>query len=193
MGWFAMQERQGSVEQLSGPVRLLRFGVYKIDLEAGELRKSGRKVSLQGQPFQVLVLLLTHAGRVMTREELQKRLWPADTFVDFDLGLNTAIRKIRAALGDSPDNPRFVETLPKKGYRFIYPVEEVASSVAGTQPTEMPIATQTAAGISSVPRETGNTSKTAFSSHIRAWLAAGVVVALAAGLSFYWLHHRTTR
>jgi len=105
----------------------LRFGVYEIDLDAGELRKSGRKISLQEQPFRILALLLARPGQLVTREELQKRLWPADTFVDFDLGLNTAVKKIRSALGDSADNPRFVETLPKRGYRFICSVEESAA------------------------------------------------------------------
>src|SRR5438477_11165644 len=184
MGWFAMQERQGSVEQLSGPVRLLRFGVYKIDLEAGELRKSGRKVSLQGQPFQVLVLLLTHAGRVMTREELQKRLWPADTFVDFDLGLNTAIKKIRAALGDSADNPKFVETLPRKGYRFICPVEKVTSVAPGPA-----VSGNTTSSQSSLEAKEG-TTRLFGSAHYRIWLAAGALALLVVmAVSFYRFRH----
>jgi DNA-binding winged helix-turn-helix (wHTH) protein len=104
--------------------RVIRFGLFELDLSAGELRKQGRNIKLQDQPLQVLELLLSRAGEVITREELQQALWPADTFVEFDQGLNTAIKKIRLALGDSADNPRFIETLPRKGYRFIAPVGE---------------------------------------------------------------------
>lgn len=97
----------------------LRFGVFEVDIRAGELRKRGLQVRLQGQPFQVLSMLLERSGEVVSREELQKRLWPADTFVDFDLGLNKAINKIRDALGDSAESPRFVETVARRGYRFL--------------------------------------------------------------------------
>jgi Tol biopolymer transport system component/DNA-binding winged helix-turn-helix (wHTH) protein len=101
---------------------VIRFGVFEADFQAGELRKSGVKIKLQEQPFQILALLLEHPGQVVTREELQQRLWPADTFVEFDNGLNTAIKKLREALGDSADNARFVETLPRRGYRLVVPV-----------------------------------------------------------------------
>jgi TolB-like protein/DNA-binding winged helix-turn-helix (wHTH) protein/Flp pilus assembly protein TadD len=97
----------------------IRFGTFEVDLRAGELRRKGLKVKLQEQPFQVLAMLLEHRGDVVTREELQKTLWPGDTLVDFDHGLNKAINKIRQALGDSSGNPRFVETLGRRGYRFI--------------------------------------------------------------------------
>jgi Tol biopolymer transport system component/DNA-binding winged helix-turn-helix (wHTH) protein len=102
--------------------RLLRFGNFEVDLRSGELRKAGAKLKLSGQPFQVLSILLERSGEVVTREELQSQLWP-DTFVDVDHNLNTAINKIREVLGDSAENPRFVETLPRRGYRFIAPVE----------------------------------------------------------------------
>jgi Tol biopolymer transport system component/DNA-binding winged helix-turn-helix (wHTH) protein len=105
----------------SSPQRV-RFGAFEVDLRAGELWKSGRKRKLTGQPFAVLAILLERPGEVVTREELQKRLWP-DTFVDVDHNLNTAINKIREALGDSSEHPRFVETLSRRGYRFIAPVE----------------------------------------------------------------------
>ena len=95
--------------------RLVRFGTFEVDLPAGELRKGGVRLKLTGQPFQVLSILLERPGEVVTREELQKRLWP-DTFVDVDHNLNTAINKIREVLGDSSDSPRFVETLPRRGY-----------------------------------------------------------------------------
>lgn len=103
---------------------VIRFGVFEIHLTAGELRKNGLKVKLQEQPFQVLALLIERRGEVVTQEELRQKLWPADTFVDFEHSLGTAIKKIRQALGDSATNPRFVETLPKRGYRFITPVHE---------------------------------------------------------------------
>ena len=100
----------------------VRFGIFEADLQTGELYKNGIKVPLQGQPFQVCSLLLQRAGELVTREELRKRVWPEDTFVVFDQALNTAIAKIRLALGDEADNPRFVQTLPRRGYRFIGPV-----------------------------------------------------------------------
>jgi TolB-like protein/DNA-binding winged helix-turn-helix (wHTH) protein/Flp pilus assembly protein TadD len=103
--------------------RRLRFGVFELDLRAGELRKHGIRIRLQEQPFQVLAMLLEHPGEVVTREELRKRLWPADIFVDFDHGLNKAINKVRDALGDSAENPRFVETVARRGYRFLSEVE----------------------------------------------------------------------
>src|SRR3984885_2820933 len=101
----------------------LRFGVFEVDPRAGELRKHGLRVRLQEQPFQVLAMLLERAGQVVTREELQKKLWPADTFVDFDHGLNKAVNKIRDALGDSAESSRFVETVARRGYRFLAEVK----------------------------------------------------------------------
>ncbi len=106
--------------------RLLRFGVFEVDLDAGELRKNGARIRLQEQPFQVLTALLQNAGQVVTRDELREKIWPADTFVDFDHSLNTAVNKIRESLGDSASSPRFVETLARRGYRFIAPVDSVA-------------------------------------------------------------------
>jgi cholera toxin transcriptional activator len=104
--------------------RILRFGIFEVDLAARELRKKGRRVRLQEQPFQMLALLLERPGEVVTREELRQKLWPADTFVDFDHSLNTAIKKVREALGDSAASPLFVETLARRGYRFVAPVEQ---------------------------------------------------------------------
>jgi len=97
----------------------IRFGAFELDLCAGELRKQGVKIKLQEQPFQILAMLLEQPGQVVTREELRSRLWPSDTFVDFDHSLNKAINKLREALGDSADSPRFIETLAKRGYRFL--------------------------------------------------------------------------
>src|SRR5262249_54678455 len=104
-----------------GTSQVIRFATFEVDLQAQELRKGGLRLKLSGQPFQVLAILLEKPGVVVTREELQKRLWP-DTFVDVDHNLNTAINKIREALGDSSENPRFVETLPRRGDRFIGPI-----------------------------------------------------------------------
>jgi len=105
--------------------RVLRFDVYELDLRAGELRKRGVKLRLQGQPLQLLAILLESAGNLVTREELSSQLWPADTFVDFDHSLHNAIGRIREVLGDSAETPRYIETLPRRGYRFIARVEEV--------------------------------------------------------------------
>jgi DNA-binding winged helix-turn-helix (wHTH) protein len=117
--------------------RAVRFGIFELDLRAGELRRNGSKVRLQEQPFQVLTVLLARPGEVVTREELQKKLWPADTFVDFDHSLNAAIRRLRDALGDSAENPRFVETVARRGYRFLAPLNGAAAP-AVIQPTPQP-------------------------------------------------------
>jgi cholera toxin transcriptional activator len=118
--------------------RLVRFGVFELDLSAGELRKNGVKLRLQGQPFQVLTLLLERSGEVVTREELQQKLWPSDTFVDFDHSLNTAINKVREALGDSASSPRYVETLARRGYRFIAPVQREPENAAAESAAAIP-------------------------------------------------------
>jgi DNA-binding winged helix-turn-helix (wHTH) protein len=107
--------------------RIFRFGVFEVDAASGELRKSGVRLRLQDQPFQVLVMLSDRAGDIVTREELRQKLWPADTFVDFDHSLNTIINKLREVLGDSASSPRFIETLAKRGYRFLPAVETVTS------------------------------------------------------------------
>lgn len=104
---------------------VLRFDSYQVDLRAGELRKHGRKVRLTGRPFQVLALLLEHPGELITRTELQARLWSSDTFVDFEHGVNAAVQTLRRALCDSHKKPRFIETLPRRGYRFIASVERI--------------------------------------------------------------------
>jgi DNA-binding winged helix-turn-helix (wHTH) protein len=109
---------------------LLRFDAFEVDLRAQELYKGGRRIKLQVQPFQVLAMMLERPGEVVTREEMQKRLWPADTFVDFDHSVNTAVKKLRQALGDDQKKPRYVETLPKRGYRFLATVK---GPVGGSQ------------------------------------------------------------
>lgn len=108
--------------------RVFRFGQFHLSEREGELTRNGVRIKLQEQPFRVLVELLANAGRMVTREELQQKLWPADTFVNFDVGLNTAVRKIRQALGDDAGNPRHIETTSKRGYRFLTPVSEITSA-----------------------------------------------------------------
>jgi len=112
----------------SRPDPALRFGVFDANLSARELRKHGIPVRLPGQPFAILAMLLQRPGEVVTREEMRERLWTSDTFVDFEHSLNSAIKKLRAALGDSPENPRYVETIPRIGYRFIAPVIDIADA-----------------------------------------------------------------
>jgi len=109
----------------------VRFGEFELDFRSEELRKHGDKVKLQGQPIKILAILLAQPGELVTREALGKELWPGDTFVDFDSGLNSAIKKLREALGDSRESSRFIETLPRRGYRFIAPVEEAESAASG--------------------------------------------------------------
>lgn len=116
----------------SGPAAggTVRFGVFEVDLGTGELRRRGAKVALQEQPFQVLALLLENPGALVTRDQLRQRIWPGAVFVDFEHGLNKAVSKLRRVLGDSAENPRFVETLARRGYRFLASVEEARSPQA---------------------------------------------------------------
>jgi DNA-binding winged helix-turn-helix (wHTH) protein len=116
--------------------RLIRFSILELDRGSGELFKQGRKVKLQGQPFELLVALLERPGEVLTREELRQKIWPSEIAGDFDQGLNRAINKVREALGDSAETPRFVETIPRRGYRFIGAVQEAAAVPDG--PAERP-------------------------------------------------------
>ncbi len=176
--------------------RAVRFGHFEVDLGTGELRKNGFKINLQEQPFQVLSLLLAHPGKLVTRDELQKQIWPADTFIDFDLGLNTAIKKTREALGDSAKNPRFVETLPKRGYRFIAVVEVHGNGAGEFTATHGPagsngkhqdsVATSsdTAPMTTALPRIAGAPNKNIWSLRHRIWVASAVVVAAVAVLAF---------
>lgn len=109
---------------------ILTFGVFEVDLRAGEIRERGHRIRLQEKPFQTLVMLLKRPGEVVTREELRDGLWPSDTFVDFDANLNTTIRRLREALGDTAERPRYIETLPKRGYRFLVPVKTQNSAAS---------------------------------------------------------------
>src|SRR6202008_4196182 len=113
-----------------------RFGVFEFDAQGVELRRSGVPIKLRDQSSRILVYLLEHAGQMVTREELRQYLWPSDPFVDFDHSLNTAVMKLREALGDSADKPLYIETIPKKGYRFVAPVSHSADTQNGGAPSQ---------------------------------------------------------
>jgi DNA-binding winged helix-turn-helix (wHTH) protein len=129
-----------TMQEFPSSVQSVRFGAFEIDLRTGELRKRGIRIKLQGQPFVLLITLLKQRGELVTREELRRTLWPGDTFIDFDHSLGTGINKLREVLGDSAANPRFIETLPRRGYRFIAPIETVDAGedppVVSEAPTE---------------------------------------------------------
>ena len=174
--------------QFRGP---LRFGVFELDLRAGELRKHGLRIRLQEQPFQVLAMLLQHHGEVVTREELQKTVWPADTFVDLDHGLNKLISKIREALGDSAENPRFVETVARRGYRFLAEVKTGQavvhrSSEPPTQPAPSP---ETFA----VPEPIGKPAIPVRRAPSLKWFLASFAVILAMIAFAVWMLHSGNR
>ena len=163
--------------------RVFRFEQFELSEREGELRKNGARIRLQEQPFQVLVELLADAARVVTREHLQQKLWPADTFVDFDVGLNTAIRKLRLALGDDAESPHYIETSAKRGYRFLVPVnittsasKLVSENATPAEPVSKPVGAQ--------PESAGGEFALASERH-RRWylmLTALAIVALAAGI-----------
>lgn len=160
-------------EERKSPV--LRFGVFEANIPERELRKHGTRVRLRGQPFCILSMLLERSGQIVTRDEMRQKLWPADTFVDFEHSLNSAIKKLRAVLGDSPDNSRYIETVPRVGYRFVAPVEEV------------PLPGQSAPEVPANPAE----SQTQGAPHVahRRWprLVAGSVALLGlAAITFAW-------
>ena len=157
--------------------RVFRFGPFELSEREGELRKNGVRLKLQEQPFRVLVELVANAGKVVSREELQQKLWPADTFVDFDVGLNTAIRKLRQALNDDTDNPHYIETLAKRGYRFVASVTDIATKSAEQQLQTLPDGIQVSDELSVSSLESaGPVNALARSTRRWAWITAGVVV-----------------
>jgi len=169
----------------SGPIR---FGPFEVDFCAGELLKNGRRIRLQDQPLQLLAMLLERPGEVVTREEVQKRLWPGDTFVDFDHGLNNAINRLREALNDSADTPRFIETLPRRGYRFIAEVN--VGSTTDMRAAAPADSAGTAEAPAVLPQKAGAVGSSSLPSSgrlNRLWFAtagAGIVVAVILGLNF---------
>src|SRR5215467_13276498 len=174
------------MERPAATLKTVQFGLFEVDLLARELRKSGIKIKLHDQPFQVLTVLIERPGEIVTREELHSRLWPSDTFVDFDLSLNSAVKKLRQALGDESDNPRFVETLYRRGYRFIAPV-----STAGPQNGGVAAPQPKAAAAEDVPKNSDPRSPVAVSpagsSRYGMWLAAGVSALLLVAALVYAL------
>lgn len=171
--------------------KIIRFGLFEVDLDTRELRKSGFRIKLQGQPFQILTMLLARPGAIVTREELQKNLWPSDTFVDFDLSLNSAVKKLRQALNDDAENPRFVETLYRRGYRFIGPVE----GPAGIEPIQSLENGRGSADAGSPPAADAGLSASALAASLpaqkirRVYLTAAVLFSVVALLAivFSWL------
>src|ERR1700685_3494647 len=158
--------------------QLIRFDRYEVDLHAGELRKEGRKVRLQAQPFQLLVLLLRNSGRVVSREDVKRELWPGDTFVDFDHGLAAAVNKIREALCDSADKPKFIETLPRRGYRFIGKLEPEPPLEIRLKLEETPArAARTEASHADDPKEAPRKNRP------RTWAVRSALVLLGAGVA----------
>ena len=119
------------MQETAKSARVFRFGVFEVDAATGELRKQGLRIRLQEQPAQFLLMLLDRAGEVVSREEIRRKLWPPDTFVDFDQGLGAALRKLRQALGDDAETPRYIETIPKHGFRFVAPVERISAMPHG--------------------------------------------------------------
>jgi TolB-like protein/DNA-binding winged helix-turn-helix (wHTH) protein/Tfp pilus assembly protein PilF len=194
-GKFLIPERIGTHLRRSEPCDMLalpmpdatqspavrRFGAFEINTQSGELRKNGMRLRLSGQPFQVLAVLVERAGEVVTREELHSTLWPADTFVDFDHGLNNAVARIREILDDSSEAPRYVETIPRRGYRFIAPLSDLAI----TKSSSIPELTLPAEVAPAPPSDVPVTSKVVST---RLWLVLGGVAALAvlaAGMVLY--------
>jgi len=174
--------------------RLVRFGIFEADLSAGELRKGGSKIRLQEQPLQILAMLLERPGQIVTREELRSRLWPGDTFVDFEHGVNSGIARLRDALGDSADSPRYIETLPRRGYRLIAsvenPTEVVKASAAPANGAAAVIAEATPAVREKLPEPAPAAGQAKFS--FRRLLALGTVGAGLLGIVAYFLFLRPT-
>jgi eukaryotic-like serine/threonine-protein kinase len=176
------------MQQHASEGRILRFGSYEVDLVEGSLTKAGFRVRLQGQPFQILALLLEHAGQIVTREEIRQKLWSDKTFVEFDDALNTAVRKLRAALGDAADNPKFLETVPRRGYRFVAPVTVPSESQTHDDPVqstliEAPVAQTSIAEVEPSPpfRIFGKASIPRYA----LFLLAALVLAVAIGAYFH--------
>ncbi len=157
---------------------VLQFGTYEVSLQSGEVRKAGLRIRVQQQPMKLLEILLDHPGEVVTREELRSRVWPNESFGDFDQALNIAIGKLRSALEDSAENPRFIETLPKRGYRFIADVSVVD---ADARPRQEPGAGDLQA---TEPGHKIRGAGLAVGPPRRLWPARGVVIALAIVLGF---------
>jgi len=174
---------------LSGRVH---FGAFEVDLRSGELHKHGIKIKLHDQPFQVLAMLLEHPGELVTREQLHQKLWPSDTFVDFDVGLNSAIKRLRDALGDSPESPLYIETLPRRGYRFVASVEDAIPAIAPGPLPSIGTGQAEAASVAKPAEDAAAAAKAGLRPR-NLWglaLAAAAGLALLLALNLPSLHHR---
>ncbi len=178
---------------MSGPISsgpLIRFSVFEVNRDSGELFKQGRKIKLQGQPFELLVALLEQPGEVLTRGELRQKIWPSDTTGDFDHGLNRAVNKIREALGDSAETPQFIETLPRRGYRFIGAVQEERPPARPHRRDEAPAAAVLAAAVpSAATKQPKARSRTA----LPIWIAVAAVLVLTSTIFWRALHRTPSR
>jgi DNA-binding winged helix-turn-helix (wHTH) protein len=176
------------IEQIPTHLGKIRFGAFEVDLRSGELRKGGIRIKLQSQPFKLFAILLNHAGEIVTREELQQQIWGSETVVNFDHSLGTAVNKVREALGDSAENPRYIETLAKRGYRFIATLEALDSpeTSANSQPvlspeavspprTEAQAAKQTPSSAPAIPRRIAGLA-----------IVVVAVIAVVAALRLWW-------
>jgi TolB-like protein/DNA-binding winged helix-turn-helix (wHTH) protein/tetratricopeptide (TPR) repeat protein len=161
------------VENSPHPARRFQFGVFQVDVSKGEIRKQGSKIKLQEKPFQLLVLLLEHPGRITTREELRQGLWSADTFVDFDANLKTTLNKLRQVLGDSAENPIYIETIPRQGYRFLPPVVSLECEPCLTGDTSTGAQPAAISKTADVPT---NSSRASTGPRIAGWQAIGAVI-----------------
>ncbi len=173
----------------AGPSIRTSFGVYEVDLQTGELWKAGRRIKIQTQPFKVLAALLERPGEVVTREELQSRVWGPDTTVDFEHSLGTAVNKVREALGDSADSPRYVETLARRGYRFIAPVAPVSAPATPSDPAAFPRVADTPATPAS-PADTAPSRRSL--AHPSVWVLLGITAVLAAASGYFYASSRTS-
>jgi TolB-like protein/DNA-binding winged helix-turn-helix (wHTH) protein/Tfp pilus assembly protein PilF len=187
------------MEEFPASLRAIRFGVFQVDLQEQQLLKKGIRLKLQGQPFSILLILLSQPGKLVTKEELRRKLWPDDVFIDFDHSLGTALNKLREVLDDSADNPRFVETLPRRGYRFIAPVEMIGDNAVAPVVKEPPAdghkapprdpAPATAAPLDT-PNKAAVAGRTPWTIH---WKRSGVALVLVLAIILGWILYRWSR
>src|SRR6266849_6193551 len=177
----SQEDRESSSNFQSPPARYLCFGAFHLDLKKEELFKDGTRVKVQGKVYQALLALLQKPGEIVTREELRIQLWPSGTRVNYDANVNTTVNKLRQALGDSPDQPAFVETIPRKGYSFVAPIKYADRPVQSEVPA--PPSTELSPGGAIPERAGGKASffRTAFLPH---WITAGVVTLVIASMLF---------
>ena len=187
------------MEKASSKSLTYRFGIFEVRTSTRQLFRQGRKIQLQDQPFELLVALLENPGKLVSRDELRRRLWSADTFVEFDNSLKVAVKKLRDALGDDADNPRFVETIPRLGYRFLAPVvvsaEEVPAKAAAGSGLTNPSSCSSLSSLSTLSRESapGQTKRPSGAPERNLRRVAGLVAALLVAAFALWLNYRAEK